>query len=138
MSLSPGQYKLTNAKSETTFDLSGGDNRSIIGYSFHDGENQKWQFEQQSDGQWLIRSAGSGKYIAFDGEAKDGAPIVAVDEPSQRWDIWPEEGVSQGFRHGQQPISLPSPAKVLTGSVSMARTSPSTCQTMATRPPELL
>ncbi|KAI0263604.1 ricin B lectin domain-containing protein [Gloeopeniophorella convolvens] len=106
MSLTPGLYKLTNAKSGTVFDLSGGDNRSIIGYDYHGGENQKWQLEQQTDGQWLIRSAGSGKYIAFDGEAKDGAPVVAIDESSQRWDIWPEQGVSQGFRHGTKSTPL--------------------------------
>lgn len=38
---SGGTYKLINAKGGTVLDLSGGDNRSIIGYGFHGGDNQK-------------------------------------------------------------------------------------------------
>ncbi|KAI0270586.1 carbohydrate-binding module family 13 protein [Gloeopeniophorella convolvens] len=90
MSLTPGIYVLTNAKSDTTFDLSGGDNRSVIGYSYHGGDNQKWILIQVSDGQWLIRNVGDGKSLAFEGDARDGAPVVA-SEDGIAWDIWPDE-----------------------------------------------
>ncbi|KAJ7741020.1 hypothetical protein B0H16DRAFT_49119 [Mycena metata] len=33
-------YRITNAKAGTVVDLSGGDNRSIIGYPYHAGPNQ--------------------------------------------------------------------------------------------------
>lgn len=36
-----GIYKLINAKAGNALDLSGGDNKSIIGYDYHDGDNQK-------------------------------------------------------------------------------------------------
>ena len=34
-------YKFVNAKAGNVMDLSGGDNVSVIGYDWHDGENQK-------------------------------------------------------------------------------------------------
>ena len=37
----PGVYSLVNAKGGTALDLSGGDNKSIIGFPVHDGTNQQ-------------------------------------------------------------------------------------------------
>lgn len=40
--LEPGaEYRFTNAKAGNVMDLSGGDNRSVIGYDWHGGNNQK-------------------------------------------------------------------------------------------------
>ncbi|KZT30065.1 carbohydrate-binding module family 13 protein [Neolentinus lepideus HHB14362 ss-1] len=90
-------YKIVNAKAGNVMDLSGGDDKSIIGYDFHDGVNQKWVIEQQGDGAWTFRSAGSGQYIAIEGVAQDGAPLVVQNEPFQ-WDVWPDEDDPSTFR----------------------------------------
>ena len=37
----PGTYMLINDKAGNVLDLSGGDNKSIIGYDWHGGDNQK-------------------------------------------------------------------------------------------------
>ncbi|KAI0049121.1 carbohydrate-binding module family 13 protein [Auriscalpium vulgare] len=98
MSLQSDQvYVLTNFKAGNIADLSGGDNRSIIGYDYHGGDNQKWQFQQVDGGEWTIRSVGTGKYLGVDGEPRDGAPVVAVDEPF-KWDIWPDDKHTETFR----------------------------------------
>ena len=34
-------YRLVNLKAGNVLDLSGGDNKSIIGYEWHGGDNQK-------------------------------------------------------------------------------------------------
>jgi hypothetical protein len=41
MTISEGTYFIVNKKAGNALDLSGGDNRSIIGYDLHNGENQK-------------------------------------------------------------------------------------------------
>jgi len=87
---SGGLYKFINAKGGTVIDLSGGDNRSIIGYPETGGPNQAWVFEQTSDGPWTIRSVSSGKFLGVEGNYCDGVQVVAVDSPF-RWDIWPDE-----------------------------------------------
>jgi len=89
-------YKILNVKGRTIVDLSGGDNKSIIGYDDHGGPNQQWTFENTGSG-WTIRSAGSGKYIGIEGDPNDGTPLIAVDEPVV-WDIWPDERDNSHFR----------------------------------------
>ena len=34
-------YRLVNGKAGNVLDLSGSDNKSLIGYDWHDGQNQK-------------------------------------------------------------------------------------------------
>jgi len=93
---SGGTYQIVNVKSETTLDLSGGDNKSIIGYGWHNGDNQKWIFE--NNGSWTIKSAGSGQYLAVEGDPnRDGVPIIAASDPFQ-WDIWPDEKEPDHYR----------------------------------------
>ena len=41
MTIEPGIYTITNVKSGTALDLSGGDNRSIIGFTVHKQGNQQ-------------------------------------------------------------------------------------------------
>ncbi|EGN97615.1 carbohydrate-binding module family 13 protein [Serpula lacrymans var. lacrymans S7.3] len=90
-SIRSGQiYKCTNVKGGTTMDLSGGDNKSIIGYGFHSGPNQAWIFDQASDNGWTIKSVGSGKYLGIEESPRDGLPVVAVSERFE-WYIFPDE-----------------------------------------------
>ncbi|PIL34506.1 hypothetical protein GSI_03283 [Ganoderma sinense ZZ0214-1] len=89
-------YKLVNAKAGNVLDLSGSDNKSLIGYDWHDGDNQKWHLVQE-DGAWVLRNVSTGHYLGVEGEACDGTPVVAVYEPF-RWDIWPDEEDSSTYR----------------------------------------
>jgi len=56
----------------------------------------QWTFENNGSG-WTIKSAGSGKYIGIEGDADDGTPLIAVDNPYV-WDIWPDERDNSHFR----------------------------------------
>lgn len=40
-SIEPGKYVFKNRLGEVALDLSGGDNKSIIGFTAHGGENQQ-------------------------------------------------------------------------------------------------
>ncbi|CAL1702567.1 unnamed protein product [Somion occarium] len=97
MSIEEGhKYRLVNAKSGTTLDLSGGDNKSLIGYDWHGGENQKWILERQGSG-WTFKNAASGLYFSVEGNAEDGSPVTASENPTQ-WDIWPDEEDGSVYR----------------------------------------
>ncbi|KNZ79033.1 hypothetical protein J132_04733, partial [Termitomyces sp. J132] len=82
-------YTITNAKSGTVVDLSGRDNRSIIGFPFFNTTNQQWKLEWTSIG-WTFQSVGSGHYIGIDGSQSDGTRLVAQTTPFG-WDIWHDE-----------------------------------------------
>lgn len=106
MSIKSGQrYKITNKLTRLVIDLSGGDNKSIIGFKFHGGENQlvtaftifitcasynhgtlQWITEEQDDGLWTIQSVSAQTYIGFENDLEDGTHLVALDKP-QLWDI---------------------------------------------------
>ncbi|KAI9566641.1 carbohydrate-binding module family 13 protein [Boletus coccyginus] len=76
------KYALINVKGGTALDLSGGDNRSIIGYPFHGGPNQEWYFEKAGeDHVFFIKSSGSGLFLTSAGELYDGQKVVADDAP---------------------------------------------------------
>ncbi|KAG0703393.1 carbohydrate-binding module family 13 protein [Suillus ampliporus] len=82
-------YTLKNCKGGTVLDLSGGDNYSIIGYNNHNGPNQSWVFERIDAEGWLIKSAGSDKWLGIQGEPwdiKDGNKVVAVSSPF-KWKV---------------------------------------------------
>ncbi|OAX34812.1 carbohydrate-binding module family 13 protein [Rhizopogon vinicolor AM-OR11-026] len=84
-------YTLTNCEGGTVLDLSGGDNRSIIGYHDHGGPNQSWIFQRDDSGDniWYIKSAGSGQFLGMEGhinDIRDGTKVVAVSSPF-RWNI---------------------------------------------------
>ncbi|KZP23987.1 carbohydrate-binding module family 13 protein [Athelia psychrophila] len=95
-------YKITNVKaSDRIIDLSGGDNKSLIGYQDKNGPNQRWILEKAQDNAewWLIKSAGSGKYINLDEgkEARDGVPLIAGDKRFA-WDIKPDTEHKDHYR----------------------------------------
>ncbi|KAJ7437864.1 ricin B-like lectin [Mycena galericulata] len=93
---SGGTYRILNAKAETAMDLSGGDNKSIIGYPYHNGENQHWTLTWTGDS-WTFRSASSGLYLGLDGPPADGTHLVATSTPFQ-FDIWHDEKNTQNYR----------------------------------------
>ncbi|TFK38582.1 ricin B lectin domain-containing protein [Crucibulum laeve] len=88
MGLESGEeYRIINAKSrDTALDLSGDDDRSVIGWSKHDGDNQKWRLQQHGH-HWAIQNVARNKFLVLDGSYQDGAPIVAVDGWEFQWDI---------------------------------------------------
>ena len=105
MSIKSGQrYKITNEQTKLVVDLSAADNKSIIGWNYHGGENQqvmtfdilklgthnrdtfKWIPEEQDDGQWTIQSVTAQKYLGFEKAPDDGTPLVGLDNP-QTWEI---------------------------------------------------
>ncbi|RDB22017.1 hypothetical protein Hypma_010816 [Hypsizygus marmoreus] len=89
-------YKITNAKSGTVVDLSGQDNRSIIGFPSHGGTNQQWALEWTNIG-WTFRSVATGLYLSIDGSPADGTRLVAVTTPFG-WHIWHDEVNPQTYR----------------------------------------
>ncbi|KZP23983.1 carbohydrate-binding module family 13 protein [Athelia psychrophila] len=73
-------YRITNVVGETVIDLSGGDNKSIIGYGDHNGPNQRWIFHGDKSG-WTIKSAGTGVYLGVDKDYENGVAVAGVSSP---------------------------------------------------------
>ncbi|KAJ7724854.1 ricin B-like lectin [Mycena metata] len=89
-------YRITNAKAGTVVDLSGGDNRSIIGYPYHAGPNQHWMVTWTGHA-WTIRSLSSGLYLSLGGTPGDGTPLIATSTPFE-FDIWHDETDKANYR----------------------------------------
>ncbi|KAH9058148.1 carbohydrate-binding module family 13 protein, partial [Lactarius vividus] len=70
----------------SVIDLSGADNRSILGYDYHGGGNQQWFIDRQDNDQWTIRSADHHKYLGVETTPENGSQLVGLDEP-QFWNI---------------------------------------------------
>ena len=49
---SGGEYILFNAQAGNCVDLSGTDGESVIGWDYHEGDNQHWVIKKQSDGKY--------------------------------------------------------------------------------------
>nr|VWO98269.1 CAMKK/META protein kinase [Ganoderma boninense] len=95
----PGTYVLINARSNTAADLSGGDYKTIIGYSLHGGENQQWEFSPCGNGYAIrcMRTPGHiGKpiYMSIEGEARENAFVVATTRRTE----WVVEQTHEGLR----------------------------------------
>ncbi|KAG6888446.1 hypothetical protein C0992_008475 [Termitomyces sp. T32_za158] len=82
-------YTITNAKSGTVVDLSGRDQRSLIGFPLFNTTNQQWRLDWTNIG-WTFQSVGSGLYIGIDGSNSDGTRLVAQSTPFG-WDIWHDD-----------------------------------------------
>ena len=65
MTLLPGTYKIHNFRSKTAMDLNGVDNKSLIGYPPHDGENQRVRYFPLQ--QTIAEDAFSGLYQSSEG-----------------------------------------------------------------------
>ncbi|PPQ69126.1 hypothetical protein CVT26_003574 [Gymnopilus dilepis] len=91
-------YVIVNKKTKTVLDLSGQDQKSIIGWSYHAGANQQWRLIGGNDGLFLIKSVSSGKYLRpLNGETKESQPLVAGNEP-YGWDIKIDAQAQPGIR----------------------------------------
>jgi hypothetical protein len=108
MSIKSGQrYKITNEQAKLVVDLSGQNNKSIIGWKSHGGENQqvitfninismtctshnhdmlKWILKKQDNGQWTIQSVRGQKYLGFEKIPGNGTSLVGLGK-LQTWDI---------------------------------------------------
>ncbi|KAN0133559.1 carbohydrate-binding module family 13 protein [Lactarius tabidus] len=87
MSIKSGQrYKITNSQAKLVVDLSGQNNKSIIGWKSHGGENQQWILKKQDNGQWTIQSVRGQKYLGFEKIPGNGTPLVGLGK-LQTWDI---------------------------------------------------
>jgi len=92
-------YKITNVKaSKIVVDLSAGDNKTVIGYPDHDGDNQKWLFTFTQNA-WTIKNKAVGTYLApaDTSSPTNGTGLVASDSPFI-WDIWHDETQSGKYR----------------------------------------
>ncbi|KAF7416392.1 hypothetical protein PC9H_002658 [Pleurotus ostreatus] len=85
MPQSGSTYIFVNEKAGTVADLSGGDNKSIIGYENHNGDNQKWRAEKRGQG-WTFKNVATGQYLGIEGEPGENTPVVVVDHPFE-WDV---------------------------------------------------
>ncbi|KAH8999834.1 hypothetical protein EDB86DRAFT_2907653 [Lactarius hatsudake] len=87
MSIESGQrYKITNEQLKMVMDLFAADHKSVLGHTFHGGENQLWITEKQVNGQWTIRSVEHQKYLGVETIPNNGTHLVGLDQP-QFWDI---------------------------------------------------
>ncbi|KAJ7771160.1 ricin B-like lectin [Mycena maculata] len=88
--------RIINAKSGTAMDLSGGDNKYIIGYPYHDGTNQHWTLTWTGNS-WTFRSESSGLYLGLAGAPADGTRLIAMPTPVE-FDIWHDEQDPANYR----------------------------------------
>ncbi|OSC96458.1 carbohydrate-binding module family 13 protein [Trametes coccinea BRFM310] len=94
----PGTYVLLNARSGTAVDMSGADNKTLIGYPMHGGPNQQWEFLPSGHG-YIIRCVRRSKdghplYLTTDGGVHEHAAIVASPYPVS----WNVEQTEEGIR----------------------------------------
>jgi len=111
-------YRITNVEAGYLVDLAGADNRSIIGWPAHGGDNQKWWVEPYYRGDlqclWTIRSVTTGKYLGFQGVPSNGAYIVAVDN-GQPWALYSPDVMDStkfGIRLAGTPFVVQWPREI--------------------------
>ena len=56
----------------------------------------QWRLHHE-DGAWVLRNRHTDKYLGIEGEARDGTPVIAVDEPFH-WHIVADEEDPSTFR----------------------------------------
>lgn len=115
--VSSGQtYLITNKKAGTACDLSGQDQKSVIGFTTQRSDNQKVRLSPASfsgadpdlSAQWRVQDTGNGwtvqnmfnqKYLDVEGPLQDGTKVVAVETANPRtWDIRPDQRDSNAYR----------------------------------------
>jgi len=94
---SGGTYYLLNAQApDACVDLSLGDNRSVIAFPYHGGDNQKWTFTQEGDG-WTIKNVMLGTYLASDGAHGKGVHVIGSNDVTQ-WAAETDNQATNGYR----------------------------------------
>ncbi|KAH9915556.1 uncharacterized protein BXZ73DRAFT_54208 [Epithele typhae] len=81
----PGTYVLVNARGGTAVDLHGADDRTLIGFHKHGGENQQWEFIPCGRG-YVIRCVrrakdGHALYLTTEGGVGEMKAVVASPYP---------------------------------------------------------
>ena len=115
MVTSGSTYFLSNKKAATVCDLSGEDQKSIIGFPKQGSDNQKagfpsfrskgdpnlssqWKVQNTGNG-WTFQNALDGKYLDIEGKVENGSKVVAVQTDSPRvWDIRPDQNDNDACR----------------------------------------
>jgi len=77
--VSPGTYRIRNAKSHTIFDLSRKEGHEIHGWQEHDQNNQHWYLQRSGDG-WFIKNVESGTYASVSGN-NNGSKLRGSGNP---------------------------------------------------------
>ncbi|KAF8273962.1 ricin B lectin domain-containing protein [Lactarius quietus] len=94
MSIVSGIYKITNVQSGQAFDLSEGDNKSIITNPVAGSSSQVWSLVPVERSGWTIASVQSGQAIGFGGAPQEGRVLIVGDSSvAKPWIIEPN-GVS--------------------------------------------
>jgi len=114
--LEPGIYSIISLSTGSVVDLHGGDNRSIIGFSSHPGDNQKWEFIPLGAG-YMIRCIRFGLYLAPTALCNGGA-VIATEYPVS-WKVevdqnrglvqicWPNSPLRLDIREGSATPGTP-------------------------------
>ncbi|KAK0455691.1 uncharacterized protein EV420DRAFT_1552763 [Desarmillaria tabescens] len=108
--LKPGIYGIQLAdpnleKGNTHVDLSGQDLRTIIGFSGHDGDNQRWEFATLGAG-YSIRSVYNGTYLSIDFKAlNERRPHIVASSFPVSWDVKLYDADNGLYRFGSIPLS---------------------------------
>ncbi|KAI8977801.1 ricin B lectin domain-containing protein [Trametes punicea] len=94
----PGTYVLLNARSGTALDMSGADDKTLIGWPMHGGPNQQWEFIPSGPG-YVIRCVRRSKdghplYLTTEDGLHEQAAIVASPYPVS----WNVEQTDDGIR----------------------------------------
>jgi hypothetical protein len=89
-------YVITNVKAGTVIDLSAGDNKTVTGWAYNGGTNQKWTMNWVGNG-WTFQNQNTQTYLGIEGTPADGLPLVAVSTPFT-WHIWRDETNSSTYR----------------------------------------
>ncbi|KAI0049122.1 carbohydrate-binding module family 13 protein [Auriscalpium vulgare] len=86
--LDPGVYTLTDVRWGMSLDLSGADDRSLIGFGMHGWENQQWEFSRLGAG-YMIRSMHSQAFATLDGfnMQSGGVASIAAGSFPVCWDL---------------------------------------------------
>ncbi|KAI0370736.1 hypothetical protein BV20DRAFT_943443 [Pilatotrama ljubarskyi] len=104
----PGTYVLLNARGGTAVDMSGADNKTLIGWPMHGGPNQQWEFIPSGHG-YLIRCVRRSKeghplYLTTEQGVGEHVAIVASPYPVS----WNVEQTEDGIRYINRLISWPN------------------------------
>ncbi|KAL4066330.1 carbohydrate-binding module family 13 protein [Scleroderma yunnanense] len=86
---SGARYVLLNVKApESCLDISGGDNRSLIGYPPHGGLNQQWEFHRVSRNIFRIRVvAGEEEYVWYVQDEPNFPGTIRLFVPDTRMNV---------------------------------------------------
>ncbi|KAF8731506.1 hypothetical protein AX14_004755 [Amanita brunnescens Koide BX004] len=91
-------YHITNAKATgNAIDLSGTDQKHVIGWPSHDGDNQKWHIERVGN-HYTIRNVRYGTYIGLASQNLQNNDAAVAVVGDFKWDIVADKEDETVFR----------------------------------------